>query len=930
LKLVARPKSNKKYKTNTEILEDSLSSLSELPKSLKEETINLFPETIESPEKPSRTAREIISKSQTSHTNCIKTKEPNQPPSPSFSNHCWFPTNMTQIINYILSIPSKKMEKPLFLFKMSQEAALKNWEVLSSFQLDLDKALQHQNKSQLGYGSEFRSTDLLDLLLQRHPLWNRLKSQFEEGANFPLTPLSLKERKHDLLEALEFGNHKGVSEHPELFEKMMQNDVDFGYSLILPRDKIEHIPGALIAPMNIADQSGINERGEIIKKKRLTHNQSCTFQSGTSMNNRTIKDDLQDVMYGPCLLRVIHLIVEYRSRHPHKRILLSKIDFKSAYRRSHLKASTAVQTITQYEKDNLAFLSLRLTFGGSPNPNIWSEVSETATDLSNALLACETWNPKILHSPLQDLIPPPIEDNDERPFTQALPMAVEIHANKSGQVDCYIDDLTTVTVDIDNNQAKCSAAVLTAIHILGRPVDKDDPIKRVDLVSISKLIAEAALEEWKILLGWKLDTRSLIISLPFEKYRAWSDGIIDIINRQHTTHGELETLIGRLGHVTLIIPYSKHFMSRLRKLMFRAKNRRQIKTSQTITEDLKLHLDFLKIAHTGISMNLLTYRAVTRLYRSDACPAGVGGYSSKGRGWRLSIPPEYQLRMTLNMLEHLGTIIGPWVDIIENNLPPFSCILAMSDSTTAAGWLRKSNFKDNESESTEMTEAKIKLSRDHAMRLLTNNCKDYSQYFPGDENDLADSLSRDFHLSDTQLTKLFHNFLPHQTPVNFKISPLPPQIVSYIFSILQTLPEKTQLQEKHKTSSLCRGSAGRNFLKGLDSEKTSSLKNCQQEIGPSSCQHSDKNCVSEVSEVLVIENLQTPFTARQCQPPWTTYQRPSETMTSMTHAKTNTASLADFYKNSSRATRIRTQERLKKKRSLSQSSGNSTTKQNQK
>ena len=355
--------------------------------------------------------------------------------------------------------------------------------------------------------------------------------------------------------------------------------------------------------MNIADQNGINERGEIVQKKRLTHNQSCEFQSGTSVNSRTIKDNLQDVMYGPCLLQIVHLIVDYRRQFPNKKILLSKIDFKSAYRRSHLQAKTAIQTVTQYTPMNLAFVSLRLTFGGSPNPNIWGEVSETATDLANALLACDEWNPEDLHSPLQHMIPPPSNEKDLRPFEPALSTAVQINTNDSGQVDCYIDDLTTVAVDMNDNWKRGAAAVLTAIHILGRPVDSSDPIKRVDLVSLSKLIAEATMEEWKILLGWKLDTRALLISLPFEKYTAWTNGINNIISRQHTTHDELETLIGRLGHVTLIIPYSKHFMNHLRQLMYKAKNRRKVKTSSTIIEDLKLHNFFLELAHKGISMN---------------------------------------------------------------------------------------------------------------------------------------------------------------------------------------------------------------------------------------------------------------------------------------------------------------------------------------
>ena len=330
----------------------------------KSSKLNLIPETIGDFDKPLKTSRELISKLHSPSINITNThsREENQAPKPCFTGHCWFPSNLILLIKYILSRSPKKMTKPKFIFEMSAEAAEKNWKVLESNNLDLNEALSHQQSSQLGYGSEFRQTNLLNLILQHHPLWDRLKSQFTEGAYFPLEPLSLKDKELDLLEALDFGNHKGVSENPELFESMMKNDVDHGYSLVLPRNKIKLISGALISPMNIADQSGINERGEIIKKKRLTHNQSCEFQSGTSVNSRTIKNELQDVMYGPCLLRVIHLIVEYRSQYPDKRILLSKVDFKSAYRHSHLQANTAIQTITQYVKMNLAFVSLRLTF----------------------------------------------------------------------------------------------------------------------------------------------------------------------------------------------------------------------------------------------------------------------------------------------------------------------------------------------------------------------------------------------------------------------------------------------------------------------------------------------------------------------------------------------------------------------------------------
>jgi hypothetical protein len=117
----------------------------------------------------------------------------------------------------------------------------------------------------------------LNPLLQDHLLWNRLKQQLNNGASSPLDELSTEERQKDVKESLSFGNHKGAEENEEMFIKIMQGDVDFGYSLVIPRDKVIAIQDAVISPMNKADQSGINEKGNIILKKRLTHNQRMTY-----------------------------------------------------------------------------------------------------------------------------------------------------------------------------------------------------------------------------------------------------------------------------------------------------------------------------------------------------------------------------------------------------------------------------------------------------------------------------------------------------------------------------------------------------------------------------------------------------------------------------------------------------------------------------
>ena len=121
---------------------------------------------------------------------------------------------------------------------------------------------------------------------------------------------------------------------------------------------------------------------------------------------------------------------------------------------------------------------------------------------------------------------------------------------------------------------------------------------------------------------------------------AWSKGIKDILKANCTSFKELEKMIGRLVHLGTVLPQIHQFMSRLRELLRRAKNRRSMTLPEAVVDDLKLMLSFLSEAAAGIDMNLLVYRRPTKIYRSDSCPAGLGGYSCDGFAWRFYIPKD--------------------------------------------------------------------------------------------------------------------------------------------------------------------------------------------------------------------------------------------------------------------------------------------------
>ena len=157
-----------------------------------------------------------------------------------------------------------------------------------------------------------------------------MRSILENGSTWPLEDLPAANRKRDLVEALAFGNHKGAKANPKLLRKLVEKDVLFGYGLVLPLETLKVIPGALLAPINIMKQNTIDEHGRVIEKDRLTHDQSYTWGSGTSVNSRVVKDSLLPCRFGACLKRRMNWTVATRKKYPNKRILASKIDYKSA------------------------------------------------------------------------------------------------------------------------------------------------------------------------------------------------------------------------------------------------------------------------------------------------------------------------------------------------------------------------------------------------------------------------------------------------------------------------------------------------------------------------------------------------------------------------------------------------------------------------
>jgi hypothetical protein len=76
------------------------------------------------------------------------------------------------------------------------------------------------------------------------------------------------------------------------------------------------------------------------------------------------------------------------------------------------------------------------------------------------------------------------------------------------------------------------------------------------------------------------------------------------------------------------------------------------------------------------------------------------------------------------------------VGFIDNEIEEEAFILSQTDSTSAAGWLHKSNFAEVEDEITQMTKAQQLAT----IIIRSKGCL-YSRWLEGGDNTVADSLS---------------------------------------------------------------------------------------------------------------------------------------------------------------------------------------------
>ncbi len=590
------------------------------------------------------------------------------------------------------------------------------------------------------------------------------------------------------------------------------------------------------------------------------------------MNKRVNPESLNPLFYGHCLSRLTRYIVSIRLRLPTVKILGCKTDFKAAYRRITLHGDTAARCFIMFKDWDLA--SLRLTFGGSPCPNEFCIVSEICADIANDLMHCPDWSPEEIHSPHKSLLQPSHYLAPDIPIGQAAPLDFSIPMDDWGRTDIFIDDGITIVPDINNNWGRGRNAMPLAIHLLSRGLSTDEPLSRDDPLSLSKFTSEGSMSEVLTVLGWQLNLRSLEVSLPRDKFLAWKSNISKILQAKKASVDSLESLLGWLNHVAIIIPLSSYFLNRIRRHIDQTASKKPnlSKSSRnwigsSVLEDISLFDKiFLPKAHTGINMNLITYRRPTHILWSDTCPSGLGGFSTNtGSAWRFQIPISFSgsLDTKNNWLEFLAAIITIWLETRHPTTPRHSCFLTLGDNASAVGWLHKANVNEETSKPLQT------MTRHLASLLMEADCCINSQHFWGIHNNVADALSREHHLTDKDLVRSIHSRFSHQAPSTLAISPLPPEISSWVICLLQKFNEKQESQKEHKRKRTECGNGGYPTSRASTSPTTHSSKDWTHQCIPGSSAPSPQPYDDEPFRTLVKKTWE----AAQCKRPWQNWVR---------------------------------------------------------
>lgn len=730
-------------------------------------------------------------------------------------------STLLKLVQKALSSEEKTIKKSSLRFEFSDEASNFNAMILSENDFSIERLLQNEPDTVLHPGSEFRPIHSISQLFSLHRSHHKLIDIVTKGISYKFKEVfeyKEEDRILDLNNAIstEFNNKSATTNIP-FVEKNINKEIIRGWSFPLPREFAKTLLDKIgFVPLGIAPQETIDGKGNIIPKYRLTQDCSRPNKSGFSINDNIDPESIE-CFFGHCLNRILLNILQIRLDYPTHSIGIAKHDMDSAYRRLHVQFEVSLLQSWVYK--NFMIVNTRLPFGSSPAAPEFSIISDFICDLAQWLCDDISWDPKDLKASFAEDIPDPIISN--RQNTEARPLVPKI-SPKPIYIDGFIDDAITIALMVENIMEKASNAVPLAMDCIFRPLDNKDTFERVKILQKEKLMAEGGLNEIQIVLGWKIDTRSLRAYLTESKAIRFSAHIKRILKdcseKKIISAKTIEKLIGQLVHISYIAKEGPYFLNRfryrLKKLM---KNNKPYKATLSTTEkeDLILWLKIIEQTRTqGRSLNRMMETVPEFITISDASLHGMGGWMSFGPAWRFELPPHLQGIFSLNILE---AIAAYWTLKLLLDIIGPSRVLMLLDSMVAKYWIVRNTFSPEESPVHDL------ICRWMGELLCLNDSAAVAFHVTGKSNLISDSLSRDSHIHHSVYLQVLKSALGTKFPNQlFLMEQNSKELLEKLEILKSKIPSQTPSPVEPNRSDLLASNYGKFTL--LEKERTSFSK----------------------------------------------------------------------------------------------------------
>lgn len=535
-----------------------------------------------------------------------------------------------------------------------------------------------------------------------------------------------------------------------------------------------------------------------------------------SVNEATNRDTapLQAMtQLGKVLPRLIYALATLpQSKGP---ILMMKADIKDGFWRMAVppeEAHNFAYVLPQLPNDTAAQAQIvipsALQMGWTSSPPLFCAATETARDVAEALR-------------LEPQLPPHPLENKTIDCSELLQAVRHPHswaptelddrlANLNYLFEVFVDDFIAMLQTTDEAILRHhTRALFHGIHSIFPTVavtghSGEDPISQKKLEDGDGLWAAR-----KEILGWIFDGIARTIELPPNKVHKIEDSITAILRAKRCTNTELQSMLGKLQHLSLAIPGSKSLLGPVYKKINNNRNARR---------------HFVSIPRTSYEYSLLyDYRALIKLVGArpthcaqlvmglpgyigfcDACKYGAGGVWLAGSNylhptvWRIAWPPDIVARLvstsnptgdiTINDLEMAGLLLQYLIleQLVDLKHQHSACWI---DNTSTVSWAAK------------MTSKKSKIGHRLLRALCLRHCANESSplaplSIAGLRNLMADLASRSFRKAGKGTYNLTDVAFLHKFNVDFSLTQnaswqlfqLSTKLSSLVFSELRMQP----------------------------------------------------------------------------------------------------------------------------------------------